>query len=206
MGRPILLLAGAGALAACAGVGKTCFSDTGFPASAVERWKLGSLPSSAGQRWRLSLKKGSDTCGVAVASLETAIVIQGASLPDPEVATLSNIDVTVEIAVPGTDGRSFHGHQYTPEALRKDGQSLKPSYVYGASNFPDDSSAPVHFACTDSAYRRRELESVQLTDMTARTASARVSFLKGVFAVAGGKPPLESCWVEYVGTGRIDSK
>src|SRR5262245_38135376 len=96
--RPILLLAVVSALAACAGGTKKCFSNTRFPASAVKRWRNGirTVPSSVGQRWLLSLKKEKDTCGVAVASLETEIVIEGTTLPDPQVATLSPIDVPVE--------------------------------------------------------------------------------------------------------------
>ncbi len=206
LARPILLLAVMGALVACSGA-KECFSDTGFPASAVEQWKdgSGSLPSSKGQRWLLSLTKGKDSCGVTVGSLETEILIEGTSLPDPQVGTLSHIDVPVEIAVPGPDSRVVAGHQYTPEAMRKDGQSLEPSFVYGATDFPNDSSAG-YYECTDSQYRRREVESVQFTGMTARTVpSVRVAFSKRVFAAAGGKA-LESCWVEYTGTARIDSK
>jgi hypothetical protein len=207
LAQPILLLPVMGALAACSGDAKECFSDTGFPASAVEQWKdgIGSLPASKGQRWLLSLKKATDSCGVAVNSLETEVVINGAGLPDPQVATLSHIDVPVEIAVPGTDSPVLAGHQYTPEALRKDGQTLKPSFVYGARNFPHDSSAG-YYECSDAEYRRREVESVQFTGMTARTVpSVRVAFSKGVFAAAGGKA-LKFCWVEYTGTARVAAK
>jgi hypothetical protein len=207
LARPILLLPLMGALAACSGDAKECFSDTGFPASAVEQWKdgIGALPASQGQRWLLSLKKETDSCGVAVGSFETEIVIKGTSLPDPQVATLSHIDVPVEIVVPGRGSRVLAGHQYTPEALRKEGQTLEPSYVYAASNFPHDSAAG-YYQCSDAEYRRREVESVQFSGMTARTVpSVRVAFSKGVFSVAGGQG-LKSCWVEYTGTARVDSK
>ena len=207
LARPILLLAVMSALPGCSGDAKTCFSDTEFPASAVEQWKDGkaSLPASDGQRWLLSLKKGADSCGVAVGSLETEIVMTGTNLPDPQVATLSHIDVPVEIAVPGTDARVFAGHQYTPEALRKEEQTVEPSFVYAASNFVHGSSAG-SYACTNARYRRREVESLQFTGITARTVSSvQVVFSKGVFAATGGNA-LELCWVEYTGTARVESE
>jgi hypothetical protein len=200
----VVWLLACGPALAHADAAKKCYSDTQFPQSAVEQWRdgLASLPSSGGQRWQLSLKQTKDSCGMEVESLETAIVIQG-NLPDPEVATTWHVDVPIQIAVPGKDTRFFGGHQYTPERLRKDGQGLKPSYVYGGTDYRDFSAGD--YQC-DSEHHRRELESVQFTGMNATSAaSVEVRFFKGVFA-AGIQRAVKYCSVDYAGTATRVSK
>ena len=183
----------------------TCYLDSEFPLSAVKMWTEGisNLPVTEGQKWQLSLKKIRDLCGIEPEFLKTAVVIRGANLPNAAVATMYRIDVPVEITIPGNQRRFFIGHQYTPEGLRKKGQPLFPSFIYGSTDYTNKS--PNYYACRDSNSKLREEETIQFRDINAQGfASVRLSFIKALFVQSGGNA-IKSCIVEYSGTAQLIS-